>query len=212
MTGPILIVDDHAVVATSLALALRSQGFDAIRCPVGSAAEVLSSARREQTGLALVDLDLGNGLCGAELVGPLRTLGWRVLIVTGTEDRAAIAAAVVNGAVGWVCKSAPFPVLVDAVQAAAAGRTVLSAAERAELLRVHQGASAVTELLGRLSGRERQVLDQLVAGHRAARIAQEFVVSVATVRAQIRSILSKLEVRSQLEAVALARSGRVGAH
>jgi DNA-binding NarL/FixJ family response regulator len=44
-----------------------------------------------------------------------------------------------------------------------------------------------------------------VAGRRPATIAQEFVVSVATVRSQIRSILAKLEVSSQLEVAALVR-------
>ena len=56
-----------------------------------------------------------------------------------------------------------------------------------------------------LTAREREVLDGLVAGKRAAAIAEESVVSLATVRAQIRAILAKLGVSSQLEAVALVR-------
>ncbi|MGH3845877.1 MAG: LuxR C-terminal-related transcriptional regulator, partial [Pseudonocardiaceae bacterium] len=45
-------------------------------------------------------------------------------------------------------------------------------------------------------------------GHRAATIADKFVVSLTTVRSQIQSILSKLAVNSQLEAVALLREYR----
>jgi DNA-binding CsgD family transcriptional regulator len=67
-----------------------------------------------------------------------------------------------------------------------------------------------------LSPREREVLELLTEGMRAAAIAEYFVVSMPTVRTQIRSILAKLDVSSQLEAVALfrqqpetvARSGR----
>lgn len=55
---------------------------------------------------------------------------------------------------------------------------------------------------------QREVLDRLVEGRRAAAIAAEFVVSLTTVRSQIRSILLKLQVRSQLEAVALVRERR----
>lgn len=56
-----------------------------------------------------------------------------------------------------------------------------------------------------LTPREHEIVDCLIDGLRAAAIAEKFTVSVATVRTQIRSILAKLEVSSQLEVVALAR-------
>ena len=65
---------------------------------------------------------------------------------------------------------------------------------------------ATNQKLAQLTKRERQVLDALVAGKRAKVIAEESYVSIATVRSQIRSILAKLNVRSQLEAVALVKS------
>ena len=57
--------------------------------------------------------------------------------------------------------------------------------------------------LASLTERERTVLDRLAKGQRAQSIADEFVVSVTTVRTQIRAILGKLGVGSQLEAVVL---------
>jgi DNA-binding NarL/FixJ family response regulator len=54
-----------------------------------------------------------------------------------------------------------------------------------------------------LTEREREVLDRLAHGHRAQSIARDFHVSLTTVRSQIRSVLNKLQVTSQLEAVAL---------
>jgi DNA-binding NarL/FixJ family response regulator len=60
----------------------------------------------------------------------------------------------------------------------------------------------------RLSEREAEVLRALAQGLTVAGIARRSVVSEATVRAQVRSILTKLDVRSQLEAVVAAqRSG-----
>jgi len=60
----------------------------------------------------------------------------------------------------------------------------------------------------RLSPRERQVLMALMEGQTASEISREAYVSMPTVRSQIRSILSKLGVTSQLGAVVLAyRSG-----
>jgi DNA-binding CsgD family transcriptional regulator len=58
-------------------------------------------------------------------------------------------------------------------------------------------------LVCRLSPREREVLDQLAQGRRAVDIASRSMVSISTVRAQIRTILATLEVSTQLEAVVL---------
>jgi DNA-binding NarL/FixJ family response regulator len=83
---------------------------------------------------------------------------------------------------------------------------------REELVRLHQRLRGrrheVTERLARLSTREREVLDQLAAGRGASAIAADATVSMSTVRAQIRSILAKLEVRTQLAAVAMVNEAR----
>jgi DNA-binding NarL/FixJ family response regulator len=207
MKPPVLVIDDHAIVATSLVLALRSQGIAARRCPVTSEAAIIAEAESGERGLALLDMDLGLDVDGADLVMPLRAAGWKVLVVTGSSNRNRIAAAVVAGAIGWVSKAAPFEQLVQAASAAVAGRSMLTEQERRELHEINRGGQDRTRLLHRLTAREHEVLDRLAAGQRAAKVAEEFVVSVATVRSQIRSILAKLEVGSQLEAVALARSG-----
>jgi DNA-binding CsgD family transcriptional regulator len=61
----------------------------------------------------------------------------------------------------------------------------------------------VAQLMQRLTPGEQKVLGLLVAGHRAAAVAALFGVSLPTVHDHIRAILAKLEVRSQLEAVAM---------
>jgi DNA-binding NarL/FixJ family response regulator len=207
MKPPVLVIDDHAIVATSLVLALRAQGFPARRSQVTSEAVILAEVEHGERGLALLDMDLGLDVDGADLVVPLRAAGWQVLVVTGSSSRNRIAAAIVAGAIGWVPKTAPFEQLLQAAVTAAAGRSTLSEQERHELVELARGDQDRIRRLDRLTAREREVLDRLAAGQRAAKVAEEFVVSVATVRSQIRSILAKLEVGSQLEAVALARSG-----
>jgi DNA-binding NarL/FixJ family response regulator len=80
-------------------------------------------------------------------------------------------------------------------------------ARRRQLIEAHtrqrDRGLALAQSLRKLSDRERTVLDRLAQGRRAQSIAEEFVVSVSTVRTQIRAILGKLEVGSQLEAVSL---------
>jgi len=213
----VVVIDDHELVSAAMVLALREAGLHATRCPVTDAAGVLAEVATTPPRLILLDLDLGHDaegrpVDGVKLIGGLRAQGCAVLVVSGTADRRRVAAAIAAGAQGWVSKSAPLPTLTAAAIDAVAGRPVMSEVERAEWLayeREHrEQAAALTRRLERLTAREREVLDRLVEGRRAAAIAAEFVVSLTTVRSQIRSILLKLQVRSQLEAVALVRERR----
>jgi DNA-binding NarL/FixJ family response regulator len=220
---PILVIDDHELFSTSLTLMLRSHQVDAHRLPVIDDAEgILAQINTLPVGIALLDLYLGHhvdgqglddrGLDGVGLVRPLRALGWAVLVLSGSQhrhrgDEARVAAAIAAGAIGSVSKTATFEVLLDTVLAAAAGKQLMSKQTRGDWLLRHQAYQAQQrerdQRLARLSPREREVLDLLAQGHHAQNIAACFVVSVTTVRAQIRAILAKLDVNSQLEAVAL---------
>lgn len=86
-------------------------------------------------------------------------------------------------------------------------------AQRQHMQDIARAARQAAEKLERrwrqLTPREHEILGCLDAGLRAEAIAGKFTVSVLTVRTQIKSVLSKLEVSSQLEAVALARR-RIG--
>lgn len=210
---PVRIVDDHELFSTSLAMALRSEGVDAQVLRVDKIPEFLRG-RGGRSGLVVLDLDLGRAadgrwVNGADLVEDLRASGWKVLVVSGSVDQPGVAAAIAAGAIGSVPKSRSFDELLCAVISAADGAAVMTDDERRKWLEHHRRFLAqerdLARRLGRLSVREREVLELLADGTRAAAIAEHFVVSMPTVRTQIRSVLAKLEVSSQLEAVALFR-------
>ena len=211
---PILIIDDHELFSTSLRIALCGHGFDAHQLPVTGIADIQARVRQFRPGLVVLDLDLGrdeqgNWVNGVELVTTLCAEDWHVLVVSGSVDTPGVAAAIAAGAIGSVPKASSFDTLLGTILTAAAGEPVMTDAERyIWLARHHSFVAAERELarrLGRMSAREREVLELLSEGHRAGEIAEHFVVSMATVRTQIRAILAKLEVNSQLEAVALVR-------
>ncbi len=206
--GPVLVVDDHTLVAVALEMALRARGLAASAvAPAAFLPRVDEPA--PMGGLVLLDLDLGDGVDGVTLVPRLRRAGWRVLLVSATDDETRVAIGVVAGAVGRVAKSAPFDELVAAALRAAEGRPLLDDAERARLVALAEAGTVERrhdqDRWDRLTARERQIVERIAAGRRPRAIAEEFVVSVATVRTQIRSILAKLEVGSQLEVAAFAR-------
>lgn len=216
---PVIVVDDHELVATSLVMSLEKEGIEAGRIRPSAERGILAEAGRVPAGLVLLDLDLGrdaegNRIDGVELVGPLRQAGWQILVLSGSADPARIGSALDAGALAWVPKNAPFPTLLAAVREAVAGRPVMSEDRRRKFIDVSRRRTAerrdLAEKLGRLTQREREVLAELARGRRAQAVADHFVVSLATVRTQIRAVLTKLEVGSQLEAVALYRQATGG--
>jgi DNA-binding NarL/FixJ family response regulator len=213
----VLIVDDHDLVAMSLVLALRTQNMTAQRHAARTRDGIITAAATLAPGVVLLDLDLGREPCGAPidgagLVGHFRRHGWRVVVLSATTDETRIGRALDAGALAYVPKTAGLPVLVAAVRRAALGVPVMHPGQRRHFieryLRKREQARVVESRLDRLSERERAVLEHLAAGRRAQSIAEEFGVSLATTRTQIRAVLQKLNVSGQLEAVALLNDYR----
>ena len=211
----VLIVDDHDLVAMSLALCLRSEGMHAQRHAARSRDGILTAVATIVPGVVLLDLDLGRGpdgavIDGTTLVAHLCRMGWRVIVLSATTDEPRIGRALDAGALACVPKTAALPLLINAIRRATQGLEVMRPERRHYFIAQYhrQQEQAVERLLGRLTDRERAVLQRLARGRRAQSIAEEFGVSLATTRTQIRAVLHKLEVNGQLEAVALLNEHR----
>jgi DNA-binding NarL/FixJ family response regulator len=206
----VLIVEDHALLAQSLALALKAEGFEVERCPEQDEAAILEIAGRLEPDVVLLDLDIGGSLgTSLSLIPPLQGLGARVVMVTGVSDRARLAECIEAGAIGLISKSGSFEELIEGVKEAVELGSLISPYQRDELLaELRRQRAADRERMAafdQLTKREAAVLAGLMDGQSAEQIANEAFVSLATVRSQIRSLLQKLHVNSQLSAVALAR-------
>lgn len=135
--------------------------------------------------------------------------------MTGTRQPHRIGAALEAGAVDHAVKDEAFATLVERIVAAVAGDAPGPGHERR-----HQALRCLTAHreqqrarlapLGSLTPRERAVLLGLTRRHTAAQIAAIEWVSENTVRTHIRGILGKLDVTSQMQAVALAFAQRMG--
>lgn len=209
----VVLVEDHELLAHSVALALRAEGVATEVIPPTGCDEVLGAVRTARPRVALLDLDLRGPIGrGDALIPSLVDLGTRVLVVTGVTDRARLGACIEAGASGYLAKAEPLDRLVAVLSSMARGEAPLTPAERHDLLcDLRATRSREREALGpfeELTGRERQVLAGLMEGRCVEVLAKELYLSEATIRANVRGILAKLGVHSQLAAVAEAR--RVG--
>ena len=212
----VLVVDDLQLLAQSVAGQLAGvlpDGGPAAGRPVETAwasepAQALEIAREWWPDVVLLDLDVGDGQHGVDLVRRLVWLGARPLLTSGLAEPRRIRSALDAGACGMVPKSAPLETVVAAIGRVVAGMSQPDAPELAWARQARRSAADHDLRLApfeRLTSRERQVLGRLIDGEDARSIARRWAVSEATVRTQIRGVLTKLGVGSQLAAVAVAR-------
>jgi DNA-binding NarL/FixJ family response regulator len=204
----VAIVDDHELIAEALRVALSQSGVDAHCVPPAELDEVLAELLGRHPDLVLLDLNLGDFGETTRIIEALARAGIRVLLLTGVVGRVEIAAALEQGAVGYVRKSDGFPALLAKARAALDGEDVLDAAERLRMLdelRVARARqAALLAPFQQLTEREQDLLRALAQGRTVTEVARAWVVSEATVRSHVRGVLTKLDVGSQLGAVALA--------
>ena len=208
----VLIIDDHRLFAESLELALSLEGYDSRRLELpdegGSMATLRSLALRANPRTVLLDLDLGRFGDGVNLIAPLARAHANVVVLTASEDLGRWGGCMRLGARKVLPKSGALQQALATVRRLHQGLPVTSREELEQMLdewaRQRQVNDDLRRRLDLLTPREREVLGALITGRTVRAISQESVVSEATVRTQVKSILSKLEVSSQLAAVGMA--------
>lgn len=193
-----MVVEPRPLPAAALIALLETLGWGGVRV-APSEVEYLP----QRAGPALVSLvtepltEVVAGLVGRQ----------RAVVALGAERRDALAEAVAAGARLAVADADGPGELAASLRLAASGVDDGGRSLRPRPAPRHRDFLAGTGL-ETLTVREGQVLEALSVGRRPSEIAADRFVSITTVRNQVQSILTKLNVHSQLEAVALAH--RVG--
>lgn len=213
MTAKVLVVEDQVLMAVGLQLALSGRCWEVETIGGPTALHVVAHAQRFQPQCVLLDLHLGSGVgSGIELIRPLLSTGAQVVMLTAEMRRMILAECIEAGAVGWIGKGAMLDELDSTLRHVVAGESIIGRADRAALLdelRLERaGTLRAHATFERLTQREALVLGALIDGLSADEIAEAHFVALTTVRSQIRAVLQKLGVRSQLAAVAVASAHR----
>jgi len=199
----VLIVDDHEVLASSLAMVLEAEAD----ISTAGVATTLEQARAligsSQPDVLLLDHRMPDG-DGVAAIPGLRALrpSIRIVVLTASAADHVLMSAIQNGASGFLSKTRSLDEVTAAVRAAAAGESVISPELLARLL--PRFGSGKVHSVDELTERERDVLALVAQGLSNAAIAERLVVSVHTVRNHIASLSAKLGAHSKLEALSIA--------
>lgn len=204
----IAIVEEKLLFAEALDLALSHDGLNVTRVPprvYQAPSTLLTSILRLRPSVVLIDVDLDDVGTGPRLVAGLSRAGVAVVAMTGAADDALWGECLRHGARIVLPMTCTMRDVVSTVRLVAAGRPVLDSEARERLVAAFHGKKAAIQELRRgldqLTNREQEVLARLREGWTVSEIAAWSCVSEWTVRTQVKSILAKLGVTSQLAAV-----------
>ena len=198
----VMLVDDHNVVRSGLATFLRA--YDDLEL-VGEAKNGLEAVQRchqKKPDVILMDLMMPemDGIAATRaILADYPDI--KIIAMTSFEEEELVQGVLSAGAMGYLLKNVTADDLAKAIRDAVSGRSTLSPEAAKALI---QATRPTKQPSFDLTEREREVLNLVVQGHSNQQIADALVISVATVKAHISSILSKLQVSSRSEAIAYA--------
>ena len=200
----LLLADDHEMVRMAMRYALAPLSDSIVWHEAADAAQVYSILDVEpELDLAIVDLRMP-GATGIEWIRSLRAKYplLPLLVISATEDSATVKVLIGCGVAGFIPKSDPPAVILQAVRLVLAGGTYapLRLMSDTALGAISKFDAAGPTVAG-LTPRQREVLNQLARGLPNKRIARELGMSESTVKVHLLAIYRVL-------AVAIERSGR----
>lgn len=190
MTPQVHIVDDDEAIRDSLGWLLQSRGVSCTGHP--SAEDFLKQWTSQLAGCLLLDIRM-DGMSGLQLFDRLLELGNRlpVIFLTGHGDVPMAVSALKKGAFDFVEKPFNDNELVNRVMEA----MKLDASNRASAA----SSDSINTRLQRLTMRERQIMDLILAGKFNKVIADELNISMRTVEVHRAHLFEKMEVRTAVE-------------
>jgi two-component system, NarL family, nitrate/nitrite response regulator NarL len=209
----VVLVAHHALVGEAVGTALASRRVAVVHLPRASTQRELAEVRRRLVSLrpdaGLVLRDIGDPVQLRDTVRLVQAVPMRWLLLTSSVDDVRWGAAVQAGVRAVMTMSEGIDEVERVLREVAAGRPGISAQRRQQVVQAWQLAGdqhrELVERMGELTPREMTVLGLLAGGLPVKRIAERLQVAEGTVRSQVKSLLRKLGVNSQLAAVAAHR-------
>ena len=194
--GTVYVVDDDEGVRDSLQWLLEGKDYR-VRC-FDSAETFLSRYDAREVACLIVDIRMG-GMTGLELQDRLleRKSPLPLVFITGHGDVPMAVNTMKKGAMDFIQKPFQQNELVDLVDR--------MLAQAKETFNDHQQSASRDALLAKLTSREAQVLDRIVAGRLNTQIADDLGISIKTVEAHRANIMEKLNANTVADLLKIAQ-------
>lgn len=214
MNDPIrvLLVDDQVLFRDGLRKLLSVQPEIEVVGEAANGAEAIELARRLAPEVVLMDLRMKvmNGVEATRLL-TAQLANCRVIVLTTFDDDEDVFAALRAGAIGYLLKDAPTDRLIEAIQLAQRGESMLQPSVAAKVVAEFSRGPAkpveqLSEIESLLSDRELIVLKHLVGGLSNKEIARKMEIAEGTVKNYMTSIMDKLAVQDRTQAALKAQA------
>jgi DNA-binding NarL/FixJ family response regulator len=212
MTSPtvtlkVVIADDEGLIRAGLRVIIDAEPGLSVVGEAADGAEVVPVVRRERPDVVLMDVRMP-AVDGIQATRRLVAMDEppKVLVVTTFENDDYVYEALRAGASGFLLKRTRPDELVHAIKLVAAGESLLFPAAIRTLAGRRSPDARPSEVpgIGRLTGREGDVLRLMTRGLSNGEIAAELVVSQETVKTHVGNVLTKLGARDRTQAVIAA--------
>lgn len=206
----VAVVDDQALIRGGLAMVLNHAPDIEVVAEAGTGTEAIAVAAAERPDVILMDIRMPE-LDGLEATARiLEQADWpvRVIILTTFDPDEYVYRALKAGASGFVLKDIPPEDLVDAVRVVDDGGALLAPSITQRLIGQFTDRlgvdRSVSDRLGRLTDREREVVVAVGRGKSNAEISEDLFIGATTVKSHVSNILTKLGLRDRAQIVVFA--------
>jgi DNA-binding NarL/FixJ family response regulator len=208
----VLIADDEALVRAGFRVLVDSAPGITVVGEASDGVQAVRQTRALRPDVVLMDIRMPvmSGLEATKVIlDGEQEPPPRILIVTTFDEDEHVFAALRGGASGFVLKDTPPEKLLDAIATVAAGEALLAPAVTRRLIaefarRPLAAARPAGDAVAQLTGRERDVLEQVAAGKSNSETAAALHLSVATVKTHVSRLLDKLDCRDRAQLVVVA--------
>ena len=212
----VLVVDDDALVRAALSVMLASAEDITLVAEAADGEQAEHAIGQHRPDVVLMDIRMPHvdGLLATERLRA-RPDPPHVIILTTFDADDHVLRALRAGASGFLLKDTPPPEIVRAIRLVAAGEPMLSPAVTRRLIarvtdaRATERRDHANQLLARLTAREREVAAAIAQGKPNADIGAELYMSVATVKAHVTQVLTKLELHNRVQVALLVQDAEL---
>lgn len=205
----LVIVDDHPIFREGVASILGSEPDIEIVGQGVTSEDALRLTRDCLPDIILLDINMpGGGLTAAEAISASYPVV-KIIVLTGSDDKDVVVAALKAGAHAYVLKGVAARELNSILHTVYAGEGYVSPSLAAHLLSEistpHKSARADKDGFDELTERERQILELIAVGTSNREIGQKLFLTEKTIKHYVTNILQKLHVRNRVQAALLAQ-------